>query len=54
MRKNQLDKRTTENSEVALSLNNVVKSYGNVIALNDVSFELKQGFYALLGPNGAR
>lgn len=48
-----MNKHVTENSEVALLLNNVVKSYGNAIALNDVSFELKQGFYALLGPNGA-
>lgn len=53
MRKNQVNKQAINSSVAALSLKSVVKSYGNNIALNNVSFELKQGFYALLGPNGA-
>ena len=36
-----------------LSINSVHKYYGDVHALNDVSFELNGGFCALLGPNGA-
>ncbi len=36
-----------------LSLQSVHKSYGNVKALNSVSFEHEGGFYALLGQNGA-
>ncbi len=40
-------------SETIISLQKVYKSYGKVKALNDVSFELQHGFYALLGSNGA-
>lgn len=36
-----------------ISLNAVHKSYGKVKALDDVSFDLQHGFYALLGSNGA-
>jgi len=36
-----------------IALKNVYKSYGKVKALDDVSFELEYGFYALLGSNGA-
>ncbi|HPE62037.1 MAG: ATP-binding cassette domain-containing protein [Thiothrix sp.] len=36
-----------------LSIAGVGKSYGEVRALDGVSFTLTQGFYALLGPNGA-
>ncbi len=36
-----------------ITLKNVHKSYGKVKALDDVSFELQHGFYALLGSNGA-
>jgi len=39
---------------VALSVENVAKRFGGVIALNDVSFVLKVGeCHALIGPNGA-
>jgi len=39
---------------VALSVENVTKRFGGVIALNDVSFVLKVGeCHALIGPNGA-
>jgi ABC-2 type transport system ATP-binding protein len=38
----------------AVSISNLVKSYGNLIAVNDVSFQVKEGeIYGLLGPNGA-
>jgi ABC-2 type transport system ATP-binding protein len=38
----------------ALHIDNVVKSYGSVRALDGVSFDVKAGeFIALLGPNGA-
>lgn len=34
-------------------IKNLCKSYGNIKALKDVSFELTPGIYGLLGPNGA-
>lgn len=37
----------------ALALTNVSRWYGNVVAINDVSFELGPGITGLLGPNGA-
>jgi ABC-2 type transport system ATP-binding protein len=38
----------------ALSLQHVVKTYHNHIAVNDVSFDVKQGtIFGILGPNGA-
>lgn len=39
--------------EAVISLQGVHKSYGSVKALDNVSFDLQQGFYALLGSNGA-
>ncbi len=37
-----------------LSLRNVMKTYGNHKAVNDVSFEMEKGkIFGLLGPNGA-
>ncbi len=37
-----------------ISVNNVIKSYGRTVALNDLSFDIPCGDrYALLGPNGA-
>jgi ABC-2 type transport system ATP-binding protein len=37
-----------------LHLDNVVKSYGNFLAVNKVSFDVpKQSIFGLLGPNGA-
>lgn len=36
-----------------LKVQNLSKKYGNVLALNHVSFDLEPGIYALLGHNGA-
>jgi ABC-2 type transport system ATP-binding protein len=37
-----------------LSLQHIVKQYGNYRASDDVSFEIPQGkIFGLLGPNGA-
>jgi ABC-2 type transport system ATP-binding protein len=41
-------------SNRAIHIQNLSKNYGDVPALNDVSFEVKRGdFFAFLGPNGA-
>jgi ABC-2 type transport system ATP-binding protein len=37
----------------ALELRNVSKWYGNVVAVNDITFSLGAGITGLLGPNGA-
>jgi ABC-2 type transport system ATP-binding protein len=41
------------NSNPIISLDEVSKWYGNVVAVNDVSLEVSQGITGLLGPNGA-
>ncbi len=39
---------------VAVEVENLVKSYGELIAVNDLSFAIQEGeIYGLLGPNGA-
>lgn len=39
---------------VAIEIENLVKSFGDLVAVNDVSLEVREGeIYALLGPNGA-
>ena len=41
-------------SDRAISIKNLTKFYDNLLALNNVSFEVKRGdFFAFLGPNGA-
>jgi ABC-2 type transport system ATP-binding protein len=41
-------------AEIALRLENVVKRYGSVRALNGVSFDVRQGeMFGLIGPDGA-
>ena len=38
----------------AVSISNLVKSFGSLVAVNDVSFQVKEGeIFGLLGPNGA-
>ncbi|MFW9848228.1 MAG: ABC transporter ATP-binding protein [Candidatus Thorarchaeota archaeon] len=38
----------------AVEINNLVKSYGDLVAVNDISFEVREGeIFGLLGPNGA-
>ena len=39
--------------KMELKVKNLVKCYGDVCALDHVSFQLHNGIYALLGPNGA-
>jgi len=39
--------------DVAVELANVSRWYGNVVAVNDISFRLDGGITGLLGPNGA-
>ena len=36
-----------------LEIQHVTKSYKDQVVLNDVTLTLKEGIYALLGPNGA-
>jgi ABC-2 type transport system ATP-binding protein len=43
----------TNQPEPPLELLNVSRWYGNVVAVNDVSFALQPGITGLLGPNGA-
>jgi ABC-2 type transport system ATP-binding protein len=43
----------TAERQPALELKNVSRWYGNVVAVNDVSFDLGAGITGLLGPNGA-
>lgn len=41
-------------SKKAIEIKNLTKFYGDVQALNNISFEVKRGdFFAFLGPNGA-
>lgn len=38
----------------AVSIENLVKSFGDLVAVNDVTFEVREGeIYGILGPNGA-
>jgi len=39
--------------EAAIALERVSRWYGNVVAVNDISFALRPGITGLLGPNGA-
>ena len=40
--------------EPALEINNLVKKYGDKVAVDGISFHVKRGeFFGFLGPNGA-
>ena len=43
----------TQGSSAPVELSGVSRWYGNVVAVNDVSFSLEPGVTGLLGPNGA-
>lgn len=44
----------TQSNNVIISVKNLVKHYGDFNAVDDVSFEVKEGeIFGLLGPNGA-
>jgi ABC-2 type transport system ATP-binding protein len=45
--------KATDNGAEAVELINVSRWYGNVVAVNDISFKLEGGVTGLLGPNGA-
>ena len=40
-------------SDAAIEVINVSRWYGNIVAVNDISFSLRPGITGLLGPNGA-
>jgi len=43
-----------ENTAYIIEVENLVKKYGNLIAVNGISFNVKRGdIFAFLGPNGA-
>ncbi len=37
----------------AIAVEHISRWYGNVVAVNDISFEVGHGITGLLGPNGA-
>ena len=43
----------TAASDPAISVEHVSRWYGNVVAVNDISFDVSPGVTGLLGPNGA-
>ena len=50
----KLSNEMSVNSEVMVKVDNLVKSFGDVVAVNGLSFEVKPGeVFGLLGPNGA-
>ncbi len=44
---------TASTAAAALELDHASRWYGNVVAVNDISFKLGAGIFGLLGPNGA-
>jgi len=45
---------TDLNNGIAITIKNLVKKFDNIIAVNDLSFDVKEGeIFGLLGPNGA-
>jgi ABC-2 type transport system ATP-binding protein len=47
-------KKTFPSDNIAIEVNNLVKKYDNLLAVNNISFKIKKGeIFAFLGPNGA-
>ena len=50
----QVTKIEKEISSIVIKVENLVKSYGSIKAVNDISFQVMQGeAFGMLGPNGA-
>jgi ABC-type transporter Mla maintaining outer membrane lipid asymmetry ATPase subunit MlaF len=46
--------KTVEGSEFAVTVQGLTKKYRDLVAVNQVSFDVKRGeIFSLLGPNGA-
>jgi ABC-2 type transport system ATP-binding protein len=44
----------TKEAEYAIEVEQLTKRYGNMLAVNNISFKVRKGeVFALLGPNGA-
>jgi len=44
----------TKETEYAIEVDKLTKRYGDLLAVNDISFNVRKGeVFALLGPNGA-
>jgi ABC-2 type transport system ATP-binding protein len=51
---NKTENTIIQNSTVALQVQNLTKKYGDLVAVDDISFDiLKNEIFGLLGPNGA-
>ena len=48
-----VDNRVESSSDATIVVDNVSKWFGNVVAVNEVSLEIRPGITGLLGPNGA-
>lgn len=49
-----MNQRKNNNNRIAIKVHRIKKNFGNITAINDISFELKSGeIFGLLGPNGA-
>ena len=47
-------KKTIAKEDIAIEVTNLKKTYDDVVAVDDISFSIKQGeVFAFLGPNGA-
>lgn len=43
-----------QNNDIIINVENLTKKYGDLIAVNNISFNVRRGqFFAFLGPNGA-
>ena len=50
----KINKANPKNKIYAIEVNNLIKNFGNLTAVNNISFSVNEGeIYGLLGPNGA-